>query len=220
MNVRNLHFQAKNNIGDSVCAPSIYLPLGERFHISNFNPDNEATIWGGGCLADGSIPQAKKAKGVKIAWGIGGTERGRDHPPLPREYSVFDLAGVRDYPGNENIWIPCSSCLSPLFDFIPEPTQSVVHYGHFTRSPMDGLNNNCMDFERVINYLSSGETIITSSYHGMVWGTWLGRKVIVQPFGSKFYGWPYEWNKEHPNALKEARQLNLEFYDKVKQLIQ
>lgn len=219
MNVVNLHIRAKANIGDAVCAPALYLPLGKRKNTKDFNQNDPVVIWGGGCLADSAIPQANKAKGIKIAWAIGGTERRSTMAPLPRDYSVFDLAGVRDYPGNENRWLPCASCLSPAFDKIREPSKKIVYYGHHSISPLSEINNNLMDFEKVVEHLASGEIVVTSSYHGMVWGTWLGRKVEVRPFGSKFYGWPYEWGKIHMNALQEARKLNLEFYDKVKRLI-
>ena len=41
--------------------------------------------------------------------------------------------------------------------------------------------------EKVLDFLGSGETVLTSSYHGVYWATLLGRKVLAFPFSSKFY---------------------------------
>lgn len=215
----SVHLTGTNNIGDEMGSPALYFDgFAGRYHFDDY-PDSDITVFGGGCLSLSSSLHAKNAPGKSVLWSGGTTERNNDIINDDIDYSVFDLVGLRDCPTKGNYdWLPCPSCMSPLFDNPPEPTKRVVHYGHRKISPVVGLNNDCMDFETVINYLSQGETIITSSYHGMIWGTWLGRKVEVMPFGSKFFGWPYEWGKIHDNALRDARRLNVDFYKKVLRL--
>lgn len=215
----SVHLPNTSNIGDEVGSPALYFDGFEgRYHMDDF-PIADMTVFGGGCIAKEASKKSYDITGKKVAWSIGDSARYSDKLDNDVDYSNFDLVGLRDYPTKGNYdWIPCPSCMSPLFDNIKEPTKRVIHYGHKKISPSVGLNNDCMDFEKVIEYLSQGETIVTSSYHGMVWGTWLGRKVEVLPFGSKFFGWPYEWGKVHDNSLKEARSLNTEFYKKVLRL--
>lgn len=214
----SVHIKGSKNIGDEMCSPAHYLEgFASRHDIKELLPRSPVTVWGGGCIGPSSNRAAKARPGINIAFGVGSTRRGSDSKPPPFAVDGFDLAGVRDWPpppGAE--WVPCASVLSPLFDNPPEPSRSVVHYGHRLLSPMDGLNNDCMDFERVINWLASGEEVVTSSYHGMVWATLLGRKVTVRPFGAKFYGWPYEWGVRHDNALTECRAAVLGFWERVR----
>lgn len=215
----SIHLKDTRNIGDEVCSPALYFDGFSGRYSHKKYPTEQATVIGGGCMS--RFAESFKSDAIKILWGVGATKSGSTSPPVHPEYNGFDLIGVRDYPAKpDHEWVPCPSCMSPLFDNPPEPKTQIVRYGHAKLSPMRGMNNNNMDFESVINYLASGEEVITSSYHGMIWATWLGRKVTVKPFGAKFYGWPYEWGKIHDNSLKEARKLNQDFYKKVLDLIQ
>ena len=49
------------------------------------------------------------------------------------------------------------------------------------------MTNEHADMETILDFLGSGETILTSSFHGAYWGTLLGRKVLAFPFSSKFF---------------------------------
>jgi hypothetical protein len=152
----------------------------------------------------------------------------------------FDLIGIRDY-GYGYPWVPCASCMHPALDqFRDSPiTQEVIVYEHpmfmrldICQYPKQG--NLGTDFEHVLAFLSSAETIITSSYHGAYWGILLGRKVICVPWSTKFMGFKYpvpicqdllnlrqclRQAKAFPEALQECRQVNIDFSHQVADLL-
>ena len=57
------------------------------------------------------------------------------------------------------------------------------------------MGNGSGDLNGALAFLASGETVITSTYHGAYWGLMLGRKVIVVPWATKFLGF------RHPVTL-------------------
>lgn len=213
----SVHLTGTKNIGDEMCSPAHYLPgFTGRYRIKSQLPDSGVTVWGGGCIGPTANQLARQRPGVNIAFGIGSTVAGKNTKPPVFAVDGFDMAGVRDWPpppGAE--WVPCASVLSPLFDDAPEPTAKRVYYGHKLKDPKPQMNNDNMNFAAVIKHLASGEEVVTSSYHGMVWATLLGRKVTVHPFGGKFYGWPYEWGVRHDDALSECRAVVLGFWEGV-----
>ena len=101
-----------------------------------------------------------------------------------------DLVGIRDYDVGLP-WVPCASCMHPEFDRPRSPKHEVVVFSHKKfRLNIKGLptfTNKEVDFRAVLDFLGSGETILTSSFHGAYWGTLLGRKVLAFPFSSKFF---------------------------------
>jgi hypothetical protein len=102
---------------------------------------------------------------------------------------AFDLVGIRDA-GFDYDWVPCASCMNPTFDKKREIKHDFVVFSHrkfqikIDRFPR--MSHDTQSLEEVIDFLGSGETIITSSYHGGYWGTLLGRRVITFPFSTKF----------------------------------
>jgi len=110
-------------------------------------------------------------------------------------------------------------------------------YGHFQLPDEAGhprLNNKSNKLSEAIEFLASGETIITNSFHGTYWGLLLGRKVVCIPFSSKFYGYKAQpayctdgdWRSAAKRAitynteyLEESRDANQKFYRKVKSMI-
>jgi len=134
-----------------------------------------------------------------VAWGPGQQIYGQFTPQQIQTFDYrsyldgFDLVGLRDAHvetlGLGYHWLPCASCLHPAFDR-PRPIRhEFVVFSHkkfqiqFPDFPT--LTNEATDFEQVLDFLGSGETILTSSYHGAYWGTLLGRKVLAFPFTSK-----------------------------------
>lgn len=234
--VVNVNFGQGRNVGDHFSPPARYCgSLGDVFDIGSA-PEADVTIYGGGTMALEAAAHARKRSGIKIAWGVGHTERGRMGRHVDPSYDAFDLAGVRDWGiGREDntYWVPCASCMSPLFDQEYEITKEVAFYGHALLSPMvgeDSLQNDCMDMAKVIAHLGSAETIVTSSYHGVYWATLLGRKVVAIPYGSKFFALRHQptfvdryegqAGRSHPEALAECRAANLSFSFKVLDLTQ
>lgn len=249
MEITNLHItDGHANLGDMSCAPLLYFDFpGYEKRIAdvrhwNDTWDTPIILGGGGILIhpfdyiyESKIPKMKKPI---IFWGGGANTPTLEN--YPEWLSKASLVGVRDY-GTSYPWVPCVSCMSPLFDDIPEPTQEMVVYDHWQFPvPIEGfqrMKNDCTDFERVIRFIASGETVFTSSYHGVYWGTLLKRKVLVSPFVSQSSRWlrmKYkptfvrdgdEWKlsirlaRTYPEALTECREENHKFYSRVRDLI-
>jgi hypothetical protein len=153
--------------------------------------------------------QSLRDRGPHILWGVGQQTYGGD---LALEFQQFayqpylqgaDLVGIRDYfdplqePPKHGLahhisWVPCASCMHPAFDRVRTPQHEIVVFSHkkfrLQIPDLPTLTNEEMDFETVLDFLGSGETILTSSFHGAYWATLLGRKVLAFPFSSKFYG--------------------------------
>ena len=176
-----------------------------------------------------------------VAWGLGANELGERTFRYPEYFREFDLVGVRDY-GNPWTYVPCPSCLHPAFDILPAPpTHEFVVYEHYD-APIHGLpvapklsnrGSRSRTYE-IIQFLAQGEFVITNSFHGVYWSLLLGRKVVVlRPFANRFFGFSRrlefcdetDWQEKARQAsvyddyLEECRSLNLQFRDKVRDLL-
>lgn len=200
-----LSFLRNRNVGDRWSSPAHYFDLGDEVvHADPGDPappNADAVLFGGGTMARW-IPAARNLPAVPwIAWGVGYTERGRlgrhgdrVHAAAARLCVAY---GNRDWGSDVGSWVPCASCMHPAFDRAYSIEHDVVFYGHaqlnpLTDAPGPRLTNDVLDMDRVIAFLASGDTIVTSSYHGAYWGLLLGRRVIVLPFGSKFFHLPWQ----------------------------
>lgn len=237
------HIANTVNVGDKVCSPYDYFLFHEarKFDLGDSIPPCKAVIFGGGAIeprlrADG-LHRIVKAK-VKIAWGIG-TSRSRTKDPGPLVEDL-DLCGVREFDRPGGIYVPCASCMSPLFDFSYPVRHPYVFYLHAAKSIPDGaldgvpVINNRTPFADAIEFLGSGETVITNSYHGTYWGILLNRKVVCLPFSSKFHHFKFrptmatakDWRDvaphaiSHRDALEDARFHNKEFHRRVLNIIE
>jgi hypothetical protein len=251
--IDSIHCAIGNNIGDNECYPLKYfnfhktriLNIMSLNHVVKFN--SKIILGGGGLLSPFFIEQLQHLNKflnhipIKIIWGIGINEH-YDHSEkmgtLNPFLNQFNLVGIRDY-NTEFEWVPCVSCMSDLFTSVKqEIIYDVVVYEHYANKiDLDGyekLNNGCLDFEKVINFLNSAETVITNSYHGVYWATLLNKKVVVyEPFSTRFNNFKHEptvGTKEniknaisisinYPDALKECREANINFYSKVFKLL-
>lgn len=227
------------NVGDQSCNPVQFLPINARMHplygieplLSQFD-ENDTLILGGGAICKKAWGIQTKAR--KVLWGAGYTTRYSNVPIRhPQKYvDTFVAYGTRDDIGVGD-YVPCPSCMSRNFDNPPGPEHPIVFYGHAKVKPLRPtdkripyLDNAHLDFSEVIQFLASGEHIVTSSYHGMYWGLLLGRRVTVLPFGTKFnhLRWKASFEtigqggKSAPFALEEARELNLNFLQKLRRL--
>lgn len=229
----NTVMKETRNIGDLTCVPTLYFNLGDITDILNLPAllKGETVIVGGGGMMIFSQQLRKigsEAK-VSIAWGIGTNGNKVDYSALDK----FSLIGIRDY-GMGYEWVPCVSCMSPLFDKYRDvsPTQKVILYENQpTNLPYLKCHNTLPDLESALKVLSCAETVITTSYHGAYWGTLLNRKVIVvNAWSDKFYYMKHkpvittsrgvdsslERTTNYPEALQECRSTTLNFMDKVK----
>lgn len=218
----NLHIKDTDNIGDKVCAPGLYydIPTQDIDSISNCDL-KQPIIYGGGAIANRAIRHARLQSESTFFWGGGHTIRHATHHKSIPDYSVFTLAGVRDYKTHP-VWVPCASCKSELFDREYEVSHKTVYYGHKQLLPLDGvpyLDNEHFSFEEVIAFLASGEQVITSSYHGVYWASLLGKSVERRSFGSKFHYFKYDPIYPNPDFLEECRAENDAFYESVLRIL-
>lgn len=176
-----------------------------------------------------------------VAWGPGMNELNERPFQYPEYFREFDLVGLRDY-GNPWTYVPCPSCLHPAFDVPPAtPTHEFVVYEHYD-VPINGLpvapkltnHGNRGRAHEIIRFLAQGEFVVTNSFHGVYWSLLLGRKVIVfRAFANRFSGFSHplefcdetDWQEKAHRAsaydgyLEECRSLNLQFRDKVQDLL-
>jgi hypothetical protein len=217
------------NVGDLMSSPRCFYDL-PSFDITENIPPGNLIIGGGGLLIFSqleSIVRQAKADGHKvILWGLGQNTHGSRVPTFPDWLALCDLVGMRDYPSPFQ-WVPCASCMQPIFDQSFPIKRSIGFYSHHERERMgEGLTNDD-PFEQVIEYLATSETIVTNCYHGCYWGSLLGRRVIVRPFSSRFFAmrhpplilgpndyWEDRLNETvvYPDALAQCRQANQDFY--------
>jgi len=248
MKTVNIHRVDPYNVGDMYSTPTKYfdflrntkiVDIWDKNTISMLG-NNIVIVGGGGLISNKDfaaqmnvIARSKPKK--LICWGAGHNVHHSQKIELPEYLHNYDLVGVRDY-GYGYEWTPCPSCLHPAFDRKYAIKHEVVIYEHpsFADIPIGDfpkLTNRECDFERVIAFLGSGETILTSTYHGVYWGTLLNRKVVaIKPFSSKFYGLKHkipianmtDWKskikiaRKYPETLAECRGANVEFAKQVK----
>jgi len=116
-------------------------------------------------------------------------------------FNKFLLNGIRDYIKG-SYWVPCATCIHPFFNISINNTDHLkkhnfVVYGHtnykdagYLKLISDTLGfpylENIETLSDIINFLLSGDVIITNSYHGVFWGGLLNRKIICVPFSDRF----------------------------------
>ncbi len=237
-----VHITDTGNVGDLASGPYNWFDFGEHRVVNHSDeiPPSRAVIYGGGTLTGWlrgrTLPDAKR-----IAWGIGSTRHGQTEPwPDPEG---FDLVGVREWsPEREGGYVPCASCMSPLFDESYPVTRDAVLFvnaGIQSRYPVavGGLPtmDNTRPLEEIIPFLASAETVVTDSYHGAYWATLLCRRVVCLPYSSKFHGFKFppvysanrglDWRARevkawvYTDALEDCRAVNRAFYERVMELI-
>jgi len=253
----------QNNVGDYWSTPfhyySEYLPKGmtpEKIEIKKIKEKSYTNlspliIGGGGLIGEKKFDAILRniadyhQSHLKILWGVGDnvSKKGESTDFLDYIYK-YDIVGIRDYiKGHENIWVPCSSCKSTLFDKYKsvKPKNRIVYFQHLYKpfpqeiiktKPGPLMTNNGYDLESVIQFLSTGEFVITNSYHGAYWAQLLGRKVISSSWSTKFLNMkhqvilanPNEWYSKMDLAtsydiLEEYRDCNDKFFKKIVQAL-
>jgi hypothetical protein len=262
--VVNIHRYDPTNIGDFYCGVHHYFDPLKGLHLDIFDykredaeirerfqqqvSQNSLIIGGGGLLnREGFDLQMKLfeqlgAKGKKtVLWGLGHNAKSRRHYGKISGYNVdtskFGLVGVRDY-GKKEEWVPCVSCMHPIFDTPYEVKNEVGMVFHkktlndkrvikkFGAFPSTANNAR---FEEVVQFIAETDTIMTDSYHAMYWSLALGKKVLAFPNSSKFYDFKYQpvissfdhFERDlkkatsYTGVLEECREVNVRFATKV-----
>lgn len=238
-----------DNVGDRMCGPAQYvwptecvnLPFGTLLPGSA----DRVIIGGGQVFAQAAeivdtihlrSPRAKVA-----AWGIGLPRPGVRDADVIRMADGLVALGTRNYEWRDKLtFVPCASCLSTVFDVDRLPEHEFVVYFHRKKpgprnippgTPV--LNNSMRSPDSVINFIASGDTVVTSSYHGVYWAQLLGRRVVCIPYGSKFESLQHRPTMAEPGdwlgalkvasrampLLEEYRALNMSFAANVTVLL-
>lgn len=247
----NFHRRNPRNLGDMKCAPAEYVEGLEPFvQIEIFRcrfrmalSSKPVIVGGGGLLSNAAFSRhlaniVASEPRFLVCWGAGQNAHGSELPTFPELLRSFDLVGVRDDKSPYE-WVPCASCLADAFDERYQVQHEVVLYNHREFSSLRSvgfpqLSNAETDFRRAVQFLASGATVLTTSYHGAYWATLLGRRVVVlNPFSSKFFAfrhppvlapdtdWPAAIKRAvaFPGALAECREANYAFASKVLDLL-
>jgi hypothetical protein len=253
--IREFHRHVRSNIGDYYCNPSRYFNI-RSVNTENIRPqlyhtnDKQVIIGGGGLIHKryGQIIRRiidTKPKHLTL-WSIGhnygpGVIRKEIDFLFPKWLFQADLVGIRDWvPGYEEYYVPCVTCMHPSLDTTnTESIHPYVFYLHERKTkdmsvfPGPVMHNGETDMNVVFNFLGSGETVVTNSYHGAYWALLLGKRVITTSWSTKFNYFKYppaliknldEWaNVEGQSApsnyLAECRKINQDFYNRFKQSI-
>lgn len=262
--VVNLHRYDKTNIGDFYCGVHHYFDELNNKQLDIFDCQNQSAairdewvnkmtqssliIGGGGLLNRESFSLQMKAlehlaeRGKKtVLWGPGHNSKNTSEFGKLTHYNIdtskFGLVGVRDY-GMKEEWVPCGSCLHPIFDEKVTVTNEVGIIFH--KNTLDdqamvkkfegfpSTANNAV-FEDVVKFIGATDTIMTDSYHAMYWSILLGKKVIAFPNSSKFYNFKYQpvissfdkfeadlkKARSYSGVLEECREANRRFAEKA-----
>ena len=174
-----------------------------------------------------------------IAWGVGFNTH-HDNPILtPIDTNRFKLIGIRDYAHSSGLdYLPCVSCNAIELDNNLELRRriGIIDHRYVPVShdiPGERIDNG-ENFRSITDFIASSEIIMSSSYHVVFWATLMNKKVIcANAFSTKFDYFKYKpvfcsgdlefdiaKTKVFPNALQEARNLNNDFFEKVKKIIQ
>lgn len=245
-----------SNVGDLVCSPALYMTLpGSVEHVDIHRAINEklltpedfgATIIGGGAsgwVFGHTMYSSRVLTATNVVWGLGAPTLGAGAlPNLER----CQLVGFRDWDhpcidGRRIFYVPCPSCMSTLFD-VPRapPKHEYVLYLHkmFTEEFDTGdapVMTNYEEFSNAVDFLASGEVVVTNSYHGAYWATLLGRRVVFfdprpkvktlkfKPVFATRDTWLSAFSspelRSYPDSLEECRAINLAFYKQVLDLL-
>ncbi len=255
----NLMLIDTNNYGDRSSSPLDYFGFdceAIRMDVTSYHSKIEELkecfiIYGGGGHIHipapdyndgrfGHIEEIIKLSPWMVTWGLGHNVPGLDELLYPPYFkTAFKLNGMRNK-SDEYRWVPCSSCMSPLFDEPRDkPTSAYVIYHHDNRLIDIGnfkkksLNKTSM--RAALKFIQKGRTLITNSFHGAYWGLLLGKKVVViSPLTTKFksihpdlvFATEHNWRgvaksaKADINFLDECRNSNIKYHKDVNSLVE
>jgi hypothetical protein len=187
------------------------------------------------CLDE--VEKARRPDSKVVIWGCGHNQHdfggwGDLKPKIDYGSLSPSLIGLRDW-GYPYHWAPCPSVMSGLFDRNREAVHDVVVYAHRDQPLTTTMRNNGLDLpagtplldndasmESAIDFLASGQLVLTDSYHGALWATLLGKAVVAVPTSSKFFSLRHpvpvfsasDWRRasmlarRYPDALTESRR--------------
>jgi hypothetical protein len=239
-------YRNRSNIGDVVCCPKHYFPEFVDFPVYDicdvqFVTEDCLIIGGGGLMHPGFrryLEEALRAR-VAVLWGVGSNVHGETELQYPVPPHAFTLAGLRDWNSGFD-YVPCPSCLDPVFDHVAEPKNEIVVYCHHDvmlplLTSVPRLDNSVCSLREAAQFIASGQIVLTNSFHGAYWAMLLNRRAILyRPFSSRFFGFKHKlpvcssdssfFNavkvaESYPDYLTECRMLNRLFKAQVVRLL-
>ena len=255
-----IHRIDKTNPGDYWSNPAHYFPIkvSSNIDIGSIKDykTSEPIIFGGGGLLgritwDTNISHLVENNKV-ILWGAGQNYYGQKkkgdlvgvpvESRLPDYISQFTKIGIRDY-GLGYDWVPCASCMHPALNVAKKvkTTNKILGIQHNKikiKSPHFRSISHAIEADKLedfLCYIASFECIVTNTYHGAYWSLLLGKKVVVQPWSSKFNNlkWNFAITDKHgpmqksivdiadaitqnnQTALEESRIANNDFFSSI-----
>ena len=155
-------------------------------------------VYGGGKILGSLHAQAAAAKSrklLRIGWGLSSVQSSRFSLKYLRSRRVLDLIGSRDYGDSRFEYAPCTSCMSEEFNSPAAAQHEVVFYLHAGKTQGMGLQvpegvpvmtNSGASLAEALQFIASGNTVVSNSYHGVYWTMLMGRKSVCIPFSNKF----------------------------------
>lgn len=151
----------------------------------------------------------------------------------------FSAIGLRDW-GPGFLWVPCASCMNPVFDRKPEKGNGTLFIVHrdlrdnaeavrkiLVRAETDHtVAFNDEDDASFFGKLAAARQVVTTSYHGAYWATLMQKPVVAIGGGTKVGmlkhriplsdagHWPDAMRDApvYPQALEECRDRNAAFH--------
>ena len=212
--------------------------------------DYDVGVYGGGKIMRdiARSPAYRRGNGrLNIGWGISTVQRNPFSLAYRKARIRLDLIGSRDWdqeePGGKVVWVPCPSSQHLFFDAPSSPDHEVVVYAHRSKSQrmlkdlpasIPWRYNHGNDLHEALNFIASGETVVSNSYHGVFWALLMGRRVLCLPFSNKFsrfrlppgfssdVSWVHNLSraKPQPSFLQLCRQATARFRTRVDSYIE
>jgi hypothetical protein len=206
MRVSFFHLRNTKNIGDRWCSPFDHFNWAQHPNIVAAaqdmllpSDDYDVGVFGGGKILRGIASSPAWRPRFNIGWGISTVHSNPFSIACFRAKRRLNLLGSRDWDGNAGVggcdWVPCASSEHSFFESPPPPRHKVVVYAHHLKSkslitdcPSDIplSTNHHGNLDDALSFLASGETVVSNSYHGVLWALLMGRKVLCAPFSHKF----------------------------------
>ncbi len=204
----SLYLRTTDNVGDKKASPADHFSFPievEKLCVHDcFGLDLSESfliLGGGGLVHSGALGERMeyleticKLSPYMVTWGIGHNIHGTDKLEYPDYFlNSFMSHGVRDYRQSILPWVPCASCMHQVFDRKYDVRRTYSVTGHNLASyrslhKLPKMEHTKANFEDCIEFLATGQYVVTNSYHGAYWGALLGKKVVVfDPFSSKFF---------------------------------
>jgi len=218
--------------------------LGDSDHLKYKYKDLLIVIGGGGLITTkGNFLQDTLEYLIEnnkvILWGVGSNTHEDINWDILRHKNVL-LAGVRDTEHLLDLrYLPCVSCKHILFDQVHTMQAGIGVTEHTHRA--SGLDlpiiKNDETIKNIVNFISSKESIISTSYHGIYWSQLLNKKVVtlqvLDNMNSKMINLRHRvpvctkenylemlsYTSRSEGLLRESRYLNDRFYEEVKEIL-